>query len=339
MMTQPELQTLRDLGINEIAERLNISVSRGRFLCPAHPDHSPSASITRSGKRWKCWSCGAGSNAIDLTMFALSKSFTEAVDWLSNGQSLPLTERTVSSPKPAVTSFDPLRYARFFEHPWLSPEAQRFLFEERRLDPRVVSWCRLTSWQDRNGVPWLQIPYFDMDGRLIGVQNRNLAYPQPLPKGRGAEPAGGYCASGASGGAHTPPFSEGLGVAPRFRFPYGSRCSIYNLPILRYLKEGEECWIAEGSSDCWSHLSSHHKAISIPSATLLGERDKELLQRVTVELRVRWRMAPDADEPGHRLAAQLREILPRLEIVELEEGCKDYSEQYVRALSRREVTL
>lgn len=307
MMTQPELQTLRDLGINEIAERLNISVSRGRFLCPAHPDHSPSASIARSGKRWKCWSCGAGGNAIDLTMFALSKSFTEAVDWLSNGQSLPLTERTVSSPKPAVTSFDPLRYARFFEHPWLSPEAQRFLFDERRLDPRVVSWCRLTSWQDRNGVPWLQIPYFDMDGRLIGVQNRNLI----------------------------------KGAQPRFRFPYGCSASsrIYNLPVLSMLKPEETCWIAEGCSDCWSHLSSHHKAIAIASATLLQPRDKELLQRVTAELRVRWRMAPDADEPGHRLAAQLREILPRLEIVELEEGCKDYSEQYVRALSRREVTL
>jgi len=42
----------------------------------------------------------------------------------------------------------------------LNEEARRFLFEERRLDARVVRWCRLTSWKDRQGVPWLQIPYY-----------------------------------------------------------------------------------------------------------------------------------------------------------------------------------
>ena len=82
--------------------------------------------------------------------------------------------------------FDASRYERFFERPWLNDEARRFLFEERRLDPRVVRWCRLTSWTDRHGTPWLQIPYYDREGKLIGVQNRNLT-PGPSPKERGED--------------------------------------------------------------------------------------------------------------------------------------------------------
>ncbi len=42
----------------------------------------------------------------------------------------------------------------------------------------MVRWCRLTSWRDRQGVPWLQTPYYDRDYKLIGVQNRNLSLPQ-----------------------------------------------------------------------------------------------------------------------------------------------------------------
>ena len=198
------------------------------------------------------------------------------------------------------------RYARFFEHPYLSESARHFLFDVRHLDPRVISWCRVTSWQDREGVNWLQIPYFDMDGKLIGVQNRNLGSPSRPPQ---------------EGGDLSRPI--------RFMFAKGSTTSIYNLPVLRLLKPQEECWIAEGSSDCWSLLSDHHKAIAIASATLLQPSNKELLQRVTAELSVQWKMAPDQDEPGLRLAAQLQTILPKLQIVSLPEGCKDYSDFYV----------
>lgn len=125
--------------------------------------------------------------------------------------------------------FNPEKYRRFFEKPFINQAAGEFLFEKRHLDPRVVRWCRLTSWKNR-----LQIPYYDIDGTLTGVQWRNLG-------------------------------TEG----PRFRFPYGSRCIIYNLPVLKLLKPGEELYIAEGCSDCWALLSSGHKAIAIPSATLL----------------------------------------------------------------------
>jgi DNA primase len=142
----------------------------------------------------------------------------------------------------------------------------------------------------------LQIPYYDRDGKLIGVQNRNLM----------------------------------KGALPRFRFPQGSECSIYNLPVLNRLQLGETLFIAEGCSDCWSLLSSGHKAIAIPSATLLNKRDMELLRSLSVEHSVHFEMWPDNDAPGERLFLQLQQVLPRLERHQLPQDCKDFSDYYLK---------
>jgi DNA primase len=190
-------------------------------------------------------------------------------------------------------------YARFFEHPWLLPEARKFLFEERHLDERVVRWCRLTSWKDKQGVPWLQIPYFDREGKLVGVQNRNLV----------------------------------KGALPRFRFPQGSECGIYNLPVLNLLRPGEPLFITEGASDCWAMLSSGHKAIAIPSATLLTKADIELLLSLpsrTGGAGGGFHMFPDRDAPGERLFLQLKEVLPSLVHHQLPPDCKDFSDYFLK---------
>ena len=188
--------------------------------------------------------------------------------------------------------FDASRYARFFERPFINQAAGEFLFEKRHLDPRVVRWCRLTSWKN-----WLQIPYFDIEGNLTGVQWRNL-----------------------------------VAEVPRFKFPYGSQCHIYNLPVLKLLKPGEELWIAEGCSDCWALLSSGHKAIAIPSATLLKPKDLEVL--LSLSSSSSFHMFPDADVPGERLFLKLKELLPQLIRHQLPAGCKDYSDYYCACTER-----
>ncbi|MCQ2205804.1 MAG: hypothetical protein MJZ43_03395 [Bacteroidaceae bacterium] len=209
----------------------------------------------------------------------------------------PVTTKTMTM----TITFDASRYEGFFLRPWLSDEARKFLFDERRLDPRVISWCRVSSWRDRNGVNWLQTPYYDVDGKLIGVQNRNLQ----------------------------------KGATPRFKFPYGSQCSIYNLQIVKRLKPGDELWIAEGCSDAWSLLSSGRKAIAIPSATLLSPKDKELLSSLSSSLSLKWNMFPDKDAPGERLFLQLKEILPDLQHHQLPKDCKDFSDYYVQLKSQQ----
>lgn len=312
MLEKSTLLQFRHLPIETVAERLGLHVARHKSLCPFHDDHHASMSFSTSRNTFRCFVCGASGGTIDLVMRHLGKSFPEACRWLADANNVILEEykpQTPADDKPA-RPFDASRYGRLFEHPWLSDKAQRFLFEERRLNPRVVAWCRLSSWTDRYGTNWLQIPYFDQDGRLIGIQNRNLDY-------RKAEKEV----------LHEKDKSEK--EVPRFRFPYGSRCSIYNLPVTAMLSPGEPLYITEGASDCWAMLSAGHKAIAIPSATLLGNADKRLLKDLAERLGTTFHMFPDRDAPGERLFMQLKEVLPQLEHHQLPVGCKDFAEYYM----------
>ena len=430
-MDKEQLQRLRSLPVEAVAERLGLRVVRHKSLCPFHDDHHASLSYSPSRNTFRCFVCDARGGTIDLVMRHLNMSFPDACRWLANGTNIILDTyrpRTPTVDRPA-RPFDAARYARLFEHPWLSDEARTFLFTERRLNPRVVSWCRLTSWTDRQGTHWLQTPYFDASGQLIGLQNRNLDYgkhkgdegeedKRSVDKGKqeqgseakqgqavegkqgqgsegkqgqgvegkqgqgaegkqgqavegkqgqgsegkqgqgvkgdgkqgqavegkqghGSEGKQGQAVDGKQGQAVESESKKGQGSecreAPRFRFPYGSRCTVYNLPVTAMLRPGEPLFITEGCSDCWAMLSAGHKAIAIPSATLLSQADKALLRDLAQRLGTSFHMFPDRDAPGERLFMQLREVLPGLQHHQLPVDCKDFAEYYVSALAKNKL--
>ena len=435
-MNKEQLQRLRSLPVEAVAERLGLRVVRHKSLCPFHDDHHASLSYSPSRNTFRCFVCDARGGTIDLVMRHLNMSFPDACRWLANGTNIILDTyrpRTPTADRPA-RPFDAARYARLFEHPWLSDEARTFLFTERRLNPRVVSWCRLTSWTDRQGTHWLQTPYFDASGQLIGLQNRNLDYGKQKgdegeemgadnkqgqgvegKQGQGSEGKQGQAVEGKQGQAvegkqgqavegkqgqaveskqgqavegkqgqavegkqgqaveseqgQAGEGKQGQGVkgeskqgqgvegeskqgqgsegkqgqgsesreAPRFRFPYGSRCTVYNLPVTAMLRPGEPLFITEGCSDCWAMLSAGHKAIAIPSATLLSQADKALLRDLAQRLGTSFHMFPDRDAPGERLFMQLREVLPGLQHHQLPVDCKDFAEYYVSALAKNKL--
>ena len=80
-------------------------------------------------------------------------------------------------------------------------------------------------------------------------------------------------------------------------------------------------------------LSAGHKAIAIPSATLLSPKDKELLSILNTKLSTEFHMFPDADAPGERLFLQLQKVLPALVHHQLPLGCKDFSDYYLQTKS------
>ena len=294
-MDKLEIQKLRDLPIEGVAERLGLRVRMHKSLCPFHEDHHASLSYDLRRNNCRCFVCmNESMGTIDLVMRHLGLDFRGACRWLAHENNIILTEYRPAALRPEPATFDASRYERFFLRPWLSEAAKAFLYGERRLDARVVRWCRLTSWQDRQGVNWLQIPFYDRSGKLIGIQNRNLQ----------------------------------KGALPRFRFPKGTNCSIYNLPVTAMLRPGEPLYITEGASDCWAMLSAGHKAIAIPSATLLKPGDLQLFESLK-PLGTTYHMYPDRDEPGERLFLQLQAMLPNLEHHQLPPGCKDFSEYYV----------
>ena len=380
-MEKYEIQKLRELPIEKVAKEMGMKVEHHKALCPFHDDHHASLTFNKTKNSCRCYVCMRSSiGTIDLVMRYLGKDFPAACRWLAGEHQIQLEEDSSSGSSSGdsssgdnsgkSSSFDASRYARFFEHPWLNEAARRFLFEERKIDWRVVNWCRLTSWTDKKGINWLQIPYFDTEGRLIGIQNRNLDYrkaPTDL-KGVTADNSPTDFTDFTDSALHqkdeigmtadksptdfTDSASnrmDGIGMtadksptestdsashqkeqdAPRFRFPYGARCSIYNLPVIRRLKPGERLFITEGCSDCWAMLSAGHKAIAIPSATLLKPEDKQLLADIGRLYQVEFHMFPDQDVPGESLFMQLREMLPQLVHHQLPPGCKDFSEYYL----------
>lgn len=385
MMEKYEIQKLRELPIEKVAKEMGMKVEHHKALCPFHDDHHASLTFSKTKNSCRCYVCMRSSiGTIDLAMRYLGKDFPAACRWLAEEHQIQLEEDSSSGKNSSFggssgrgassgsssdgsssgdnsgkSSFDASRYARFFEHPWLNQAARRFLFEERKIDWRVVNWCRLTSWTDKKGINWLQIPYFDDDGRLIGIQNRNLDYTKKKSSSGGCSSEGNVSSTGnlsssgggssegnvssagnlsSSGGCSSEgnvsseeksPGEEKEQDAPRFRFPYGARCSIYNLPVVKRLKPGERLFITEGCSDCWAMLSAGHKAIAIPSATLLKPEDKQLLTDIGRLYQVEFHMFPDQDVPGESLFMQLREMLPQLVHHQLPPGCKDFSEYYL----------
>lgn len=308
-MNQEQITLLRAIPIEDLASRLGLDVTHHKALCPFHNDRHPSLSFNVRKNTYRCFVCDAHGDTIDLVRHLLNKDFQQACLYLSDGSIEPIPAHSTHSPHETQSPFDASRYEKYFNRPHLSPAARHFLFDTRRLDPRVIRWCRLTSWRDRQGIHWLQIPYYDPDGRLIGIQNRNLDY------------------------HHTTANPEPLTInpAPRFRFPKGAQCTIYNLPVLNLLKENEPLYIAEGASDCWALLSAGHKAIAIPSATLLKKDDLQPLITLHSKLLTQFHMYPDRDLPGERLFLQLQSLLPNLQHHQLPPDCKDYSDLYLQS--------
>ena len=368
-MEKYEIEKLRNLPIEEVASQLGLQVARHKSLCPFHSDHHASLSFNTRKNLCRCFVCMDESlDSIGLVMKSLHVDFPKACFWLAERNGILLEKgrgrswrrdcRSASADSPdspaspaspvasaysasspaAPHSFDAARYARFFEHPWLNEAACRFLFDERKIDGRVARWCRLSSWTDRKGVNWLQIPYFDKEGRLVGIQNRNLDFH------RKSRPTDSMDSEKTGNNSRPTDFTDDTDSkdsedgtdseeAPRFRFPYGSQCGIYNLQVLNLLTPGERLFITEGCSDCWAMLSAGHKAIAIPSATLLKPEDRDVLAYISETFGVEWHMFPDRDAPGERLFLQLKEILPSLIHHQLPLGCKDFGEAYLKGFN------
>ena len=310
-MNNEELDNIRATPIEEVAGRLGMTVVRHTALCPFHNDKNPSLHFHRGKNRFKCFACGASGDVIDLVQRYLNVGFKEAVEWMDNGQTLSspgasamAAGETPALPEASASGELDLEYLEtLVGQPVINAEAAHFLYDERKIDPRVVKWCGLTSisqpmpcWRWGKAfydAPSLLIPYRDVDGRLLSVQGRYM----------------------------------GKEDKPRFRFPRGSHVGMYNKPVIRRLKSGDELWITEGPSDCWAMLSAGHKAVAIPSATSLTRADIALLRDGLPE-GVSLHMYPDNDEPGMKLFEDLRRWFPELLGHVLPEGCKDFGEAW-----------
>ena len=78
MIERYDIEKLRNLPIESVAQRLGLRVERHKSLCPFHDDSHPSLSFSTRRNTFRCFACGASGGVIDLVMRYLNKDFKEA---------------------------------------------------------------------------------------------------------------------------------------------------------------------------------------------------------------------------------------------------------------------
>lgn len=327
MISKEEIERLESLPIEQVAAALGMKIVRGgRTLCPFHSDTRESLYLSRKTNRYHCFVCQSGGTNINLTMHMMGLTFRDACFWLALTFGVRLEDecrRTFANmaPRPIVPEAKPpvatwpvdRRYlARLMEHPVLTPEAEHFLYEVRKISPEVVHDLGISSISrpvPMSGHPmggWfcapaLLFPYRNLEGEVVSVQARYL----------------------------------GLDATKsRFQFPRGNECHIFNMPVLKTLCPDDELWVTEGVTDCLAAMSAlsaknNHRGavVAIPSATLLKPEDAALLHHLHIKIR------PDDDEAGQHLLLELRKYCPHVENIMLPVGYKDLGQWWAKTSS------
>lgn len=312
MISKYDILKLQDLPIEQVAEALNLTVKHHKALCPFHADSRPSLTFNVRKNKYRCFVCDARGGVIDLVMHTQGWNFYDSCMWLSNQFGIIISDERDYKPqqvrpqtvKCKVSSESEVKpdipyLERLMSQPIINELAAKFLFDERKISMNVVRKLGLSSIAYNCPMssspkptyfdgPALLIPYRDIDGNLISVQSRYL----------------------------------GTEDKPRFRFPKGITCHIYNLPVLKTMKIGNPLFVTEGVTDCLAMLSAGFDAIAIPSATLLKPEDAELIKGLNIHI------YPDQDAPGERLYLDLKAICPNVVRHQLPAGFKDVGQYY-----------
>ena len=88
-----DLERLRALSIERVAERLGLRVDRHRCLCPFHDDKTPSFMVSPTKGICHCFACGKGGNAVNFLMEHEQISYPDALRWLAKKYNIEIQER------------------------------------------------------------------------------------------------------------------------------------------------------------------------------------------------------------------------------------------------------
>lgn len=94
LLSQEEILNIQNsVDIVEVISSYIPLTSRGKNffgVCPFHPDHSPSMSVSREKQIYKCFSCRASGNVFKFIMDYENVSFIEAVRIIANKAGIPV---------------------------------------------------------------------------------------------------------------------------------------------------------------------------------------------------------------------------------------------------------
>ena len=200
-MMQDWLEDLKQAGVMGVAAKLGLRQKKRRLepcpVCNAErsgADKRPTVGVRRDNRGWKCHSCGATGDDVDLAAFALvgCKASRAGTDfrkirawWLEDGPELSwaASEYEVSRPPPQEVQ----RVLRACKRPSESnaPGLASFL-AKRGFDPHKIPAGILPDkgWSGWDGIKWwprfwaeqfpLVIPVFTGTGELVSIHGRSI---------------------------------------------------------------------------------------------------------------------------------------------------------------------
>lgn len=336
---------LKDIPILKVADELGITHKGKSARCFMHDDKNPSLGFNTSKNTWKCFVCDKRGDQVTLVMEKLNLSYIDACKWLADKFNIIIPEddgyrRRVIVKKSGVQAKSKSKHTNspvdvemiswIVSNAQLSDIAQDFLYNQRKYKPMVVENLKIGSISDstklinalvknfgleralKSGIvrqnmrglylffctPCLIFPYFDISGNIVNMQTRYLGIDKNVP---------------------------------RFQFLPNSSTGLFNMVIVNSISVDEKLFVSEGITDCIALLSSGRNAVAIPSATLLNDADIKLLAPKNLY------MYPDKDEAGERLYKNLSDKLnaygSMIMKLQLPEGCKDFSDYYLKLIS------
>lgn len=348
-MTIPQdiIDRLKELRIEEVADKLGIVVKLHRAICFMHDDHEPSLKFIPSKNMFFCFVCDKGGGPIQLVMEHEGWNFQEACFWLAKEFNIIIPEnkgyvpRRVVRRKPVPLKNKPIETYKeidieigewLINHAGLSIDAGKFLFNTRGYRPEIVELLKIASISDSQTITKKLEQTFGYDrckksGFFWDNERLTLIYDSPcllFPF---------YTTDGQLYSIQSRYIGTDSKTA-RFRFPKDVKQGIFNAPILKNTSSSDRLYISEGITDCIALLSAGKKAVAFPGAGIHHSEDVLLLVNKNLY------MYPDRDEAGERLYSKLNEILKPyatgVRRLALREGCKDYSDMYLHLMKENE---
>ena len=333
---------LKTLPIEEVAERLGMTIERHSALCFMHNDHVPSLKFNVSRNIYCCFVCDKGGGPIRLVQDYKGWPFQASCVWLADqfniwhpGDKIYLKsvrraerKRCLPTNNEVPIEFDAELLTWLIDTARLSPRACKFLFEERHFKRDVVEKLHVRS---------LSCPQ-----RFVGTFVKRFGEGRCLKSKIVRQGKNGLCCSfftpcllfpyyeqdGRLAGIQSRYLGESKN-APRFQFLSSQKTRLFNLPLLNTLKQGDKLYISEGITDCLAMLSAGMNAVAIPSATILPFEDLVMLKKFDLH------MYPDQDEAGFRAFMKLRRFFVNhysdIRAERLPGGIKDYCDYYVKS--------
>ena len=256
-------------------EKAKITGDRITGICPFHDDHNASFSADAKTGKYTCFTCGARGNFI---------SFVAARENIDNGAAYKkILEKYHLDEQGATQSYTVEEYAteKHLPKEWLERDV------------------RLSAGRDRDGTPWIRIPYFDEDGK------------QALYRKRG-RPGGPW----------------------RFKWMAGSAGKLvpYGAWRMKEIRAEKRVLLVEGESDAQTLWHLGLPALGVPGASTFKEDWVAMLTGLTLYLHI------EPDRGGETFLTQMTTKLRnagfagevrRFSCAELD-GAKDPSALYIR---------